>query len=202
MVASIDKIETSPELPPGCSLENWHDAIRLREAYGWRKDIDCWVPFSESEPSGIWQPGDMVAVSARGFIKPRQLAVIGKTDGSLGIPCVYLGLLPPLEESDAFADGGALFCDCIADSRTLHKLPLLTVPLTKIAYVARVIGAVAIGKPFRDLQAWQFAEHERALVEKLESEMSVLIRLPLQVFDNGMPQKPLPPRIEGGNSVH
>src|SRR5688572_6364454 len=201
MTSALGKTDTVQAMPRNCTRENWRAAILLREIYGWRRDIDAWMPYSGAEPSEFESPGDMVAVSVRGFVHPRRLAIISESGGAASVICVYLGLLPP---SDGLPEGAALFCDRLADRESRDRLLLWPVPLTKLAAVARPLGIAAANKPFRDLQAWHLAEHENGLAEKLiETELPMLCPMPLLTFDNGgFSRMPLPMRVDGGQSIH
>jgi hypothetical protein len=198
--ARSDKNPLPPTLPPGCSPEHWSEAICLSEAYSWRKDIDAWSPFLDASPTPIGEPGDMLAVSARGLIQPRQLVGMGDRARDINTVCVYLGLVAPSEEY-GLETMAAVFCDREADPQNPDCLIWKAIPISEVDFVVRVLGTAAINKPFRDLTAWQFAEHERAIVDRFNPQ--VLLPLALQAFDNGgLNRLPLPVRAKSSDTVH
>jgi hypothetical protein len=153
-----------------------------------RKDIEAWIPYAGQEPLGWNETGDQMAVSYSGLLQPRRLAIVrrqGETDGTLS---VYLGGVFP--DDNVELTGCALFCDFQARG---DELTTLIIPIIELSYVARVLGIVSPGKPWRSLENWKLPKHELALVKRIETELNVF-RSPIGAFSLERPGR--------GQSVH
>jgi hypothetical protein len=192
--------ESLPDMPAGWTAEHWRRALCFKETHEWHGSIDVLLPYvaGTGEPA-LCQPGDVLAVSVQGLVKPRSIVVMGEKSEPFGTICVYLGLFYSPDNTGLEADA-AVFCGLGADD---SGLVLDIVPMPELIHVARAVGFVTEGGAFRDLQAWKFPERERGLVEKLAAEAWHLHSFPIAAFDKGgMDRRPLPLSHRGSTSVH
>jgi hypothetical protein len=151
--------------------------------------VDDWLYYAGEGSYGFGEPGDLLAVSKHGLLKPRQLAVMKRKRNRDGVLCVYLGGVFP--DHGNVDTGCYLFCDYRANDQ--GELPSESIPFTALQFVARVIGVAGLKMPWRSLEGWKLPKPERELVKQLEAQLQP-VRGPMQAFDIAM--------IQGGRTVH
>jgi hypothetical protein len=162
----------------------------LQKRYAERKDIDDWMFYAGSDSFGLGNPGDLLAVSLHGVVKPRRLVIVKRKGEQHGTVCIYLGGIFP--DRDDVSTGCALFCDFRALNGS-DDLISTTIPLVELHYVARILGTASVDKPWRSLERWRLPKRERVLVKRIEAALQPLAS-PIQAFDID--------RMRGNNSVH
>jgi hypothetical protein len=165
-----------------------------------RTAIDAWAPFFDNAPhAGVLVSGDLLALSIREPVKPRELCAF-TTKESYGSVMVYMGQAlegsifhEHLNELRGVKDRVAIFCD-----RQSVKT-WVAVPIDDLLFVARIIGRASPEKPYRALRKWAFPSHERGW---LQATRKHALQIPLQSFGGPALELELVSPVTGERQLH